>query len=135
MKIVDLKKDMDAQFGKVGERFLQVDERFGQIDRRFQKVDERFEQIDRRFDRVDEEFKAVRAEIRSEGETTRRHFEMVAQQLVDDFKVGLDKVNAIGQKVVGLTASNTGEHVGFMHILDDHEVRITALEPKKKGRR
>jgi hypothetical protein len=39
----------------------------------------RFAQVDERFDRIDREFVEVRSEIARESETTRRHFDVVAE--------------------------------------------------------
>jgi hypothetical protein len=89
MKIVELKKDMDA---------------------RFEQVDARFEQVDTRFARVDAQFDELKAEIKAEGETTRRHFDIVAEQFREFTKVLADGI-----------ARNTDR-------LDDHERRITAIE-------
>ena len=87
----------------------------------FKKVDAQFKNVDDRFKKVDDEFVAVRtemqafraelkAEIRSEGETTRRHFDVVAEQFKEYVKVLADG-----------TARNTER-------LDDHDRRLTALE-------
>lgn len=87
----------------------------------FKKVDAQFKNVDDRFKKVDDEFVAVRtemqairadlkAEIRSEGETTRRHFDMIVEQFKEYVKVLADG-----------TARNTAR-------LDDHDRRLTALE-------
>ena len=53
------------------------------LDRLSASVDERFDRVDERFDRVDKRFEAVLAEIAAEGEKTRRHFDMVAEQMLE----------------------------------------------------
>jgi transcription termination factor NusB len=82
MKIGELKKEMDA---------------------RFEQVDARFQQVDARFDEL-------KAEIKADGETTRRHFDVVAEQFREFTKVLADGI-----------ARNTER-------LDDHERRITTIE-------
>ena len=62
------------------------------------------------FKRVDDEFVAVRREIKAEAETTRRHFDIVAEQFKESVKVLADG-----------TARNTER-------LNDHDKRLTALE-------
>jgi hypothetical protein len=64
--------------------------------------------------RPDAEFKSIRAEIRAEGEATRRQFDIVAEQMKDIVNVGAEG-----------TARNTGR-------LDDHEIRLTRVERKKR---
>jgi hypothetical protein len=76
----------------------------------FKKVDDQFKKVDDRFKKVDDQFADLQAEIRSEGETTRRHFDIVAEQFKEYVKVLADG-----------TARNTER-------LDDHDRRLTALE-------
>src|SRR5690349_2027939 len=72
---------------KVSGLKTQMDERFAQLkaemDSRFEHVDERFEQVDGRFAEVDARFDRVEQRIIEEGEATRRHFDMVAEQFKD----------------------------------------------------
>ena len=96
MKIADLKKDMDA--------------RFEQVDARFERVDARFEQVDARFESVETQLRALRAEMKTEAETTRRHMDIRAEEFRDYVKVLADGI-----------ARNTER-------LDNHEQRITAIE-------
>ena len=70
----------------------------------------------------------VRQLVKAEGETTRRHFDVVAEKLTTERNLVLDRSMATAQQVVGLTASNAGDHVRFEHRLDDHERRIDSLE-------
>lgn len=62
------------------------------------------------FDRVWTEFAAVRSEIRADGESTRRHMDMVAEQFKD-----------YGRLLADGTARNTER-------LEDHETRIARIE-------
>lgn len=103
MKLVDLKKDMDARFGDVDARFEQVDARFAQVDARFAQVDARFAQVDARFDRLERQ-------MATEHENTRRYMDVVAEQFREYVKMLADGI--------GLNTER----------LDHHEKRITALE-------
>lgn len=147
MKVVELKKAMDARFDRVDARFQQVDARFEQVDARFEQVDARFAQVDARFDQVDARFDQVdtrfaRADARfdrlearmaTEHDTTRRHMEILVEQLKAEYRLGFDKMLAYDQQLASLNATNTREHTTFVAILDDHEDRIKALEPPSKS--
>lgn len=63
------------------------------------------------------EFTNVRAEIKAEGETTRRHFDVMVEQVKDVVKVVADG-----------TVRNSER-------LDDHENRIKAIEGPAAHRR
>ncbi len=65
----DLKSDMDARFGEVGEQLGEIDARFGEIDARFSKIDVRFEQVDTRLAEIKGEMDTRFAEIKGEMET------------------------------------------------------------------
>jgi hypothetical protein len=75
---------------------------------------------------------SLRAELTSvitaEGERTRRHFDMVAEQMRADFKGVVDKTNATSEKVDRLIARNAIEHAAFVDAIADHEVRQRVLE-------
>jgi hypothetical protein len=84
--------------------------------------------MDRKFVAVDAEFKTLRELIKSEGETTRRHFDVVAEKMVSERNLALDRSMATAQQLAGLTATNAGDHVGFDRRLTDHDRRLDALE-------
>ena len=152
MRVSELKTEMDSLFAAVNERFEQVneqfeqvDKRFEQVDRRFEQVDRRFEQVDRRFEQVDQQFERIdqrfervdrtleelRVLMKSEGEATRRHFDVVAEKMVSERNLALDRSMATAQQLVSLTASNATDHVRFERQLDDHDRRLEKIE---KGR-
>jgi septal ring factor EnvC (AmiA/AmiB activator) len=119
--IHELRTEMREGFSRVEQRLDGHDTRFEAVearldahDARFDSIDARFESIDARFQSVDAEFRSVRAEIKAEGEATRRHFDIVAEQMKDIVKV-----------VAEGTARNTGR-------LDDHEIRPARVERKKR---
>lgn len=121
MEVRELKDDMDR-------RFDAVDRRFEAVDRRFEAVDQRFEDVDRRFEAVDRRFDELVALIVTEGERTRRHFDVVAEQLISERNLAADKATAVDQRVGRLTASNAADHVDFSARLADHERRLADLE-------
>jgi hypothetical protein len=142
MKVSELKTEMDSLFAAVNERFEQVykrfelvDQRFEQVDQRFEQVDQRFEQVDQRFEQVDKRFEQVdgtlqelRRLIMSEGEATRRHFDVVAEKMVSERNLALDRSMATAQQLVSFTASNAADHVRFDRRLDEHDQRLEKIE-------
>ena len=98
-------------------RFKGVDTRFDAVDQRFESVDRRFEAVDRRFDAVDRRFDELKAELRTEMEAV-------------DAKVGL-----VLEKVDDLITRDVRHslvHARFEQRLDNHELRLTALESGTK---
>ena len=112
MKLTDLKATMDEQFRQVNQRFQQVDGRFQQVDERFQQVIEQLE-----------------LKIISEGERTRRHFDVVAERMIAERNLVLDHSLATAERLTTLEASNAADHGRFERRLDNHDGRLTALEP------
>ncbi len=76
-------------------------------------MDGKFGAVDERFEHVDREFDALRQLIKSEGETTRRHFDVVAEKMVSERNLALDRSMATAQQLAGLTATNAEDHVSF----------------------
>jgi hypothetical protein len=103
MTVAQLKRSMDA-------RFRTVDKHFQSVDRRFQSVDRRFQAVDRRFARLEREMARTRREISRSAEETRRHFDIVAESLRDDFRIFADGIAGLSER------------------LDKHEIRIARLE-------
>ena len=114
MEITDLKSQMDEQFRAVDVKFAAVDARFDAVDRRFAAVDTQFEEL--------------RTLIVDSAKATRTHFDVIADQLRTEIKLGLDKSMATGQQIAGLTAINAQDHVAFARTLENHELRLKALE-------
>jgi hypothetical protein len=107
MTIEELRTEMQAGFRTVDEELVAIRT---EMKAGFSRVDEQFSRVDDRFTRVEDEFKSVRAEIKAEGEATRRHFDIVAEDMKDLIKI-----------VAEATAQNTQR-------LNDHETRLTTLE-------
>ncbi len=119
MDVSELKGDMDRQFEGVA--------------RQFESVARQFEAVDRRFEAVDRRFEEVLALIASESEKTRRHFDIVVEQVKSERNLALDKTIAADERTGRLTAANAADHVGFQASLDDHEVRLSRLERKEES--
>lgn len=137
MKLTDLKNEIDAgfaetrtRFDEVGARFVQVDARLAQIDARFDKIDARFAEVDARFDKVDARFDSMERRIVAEGEITRRHFDIVAEAIRAEVRLGLEKAIAIGERIDRRLAENESAHRTYERALDNHEVRLRTLEQK-----
>jgi phage host-nuclease inhibitor protein Gam len=134
-KVTDLKTEMDGKFAAVDGEFKTLRALIkseGETLRR--DLEETLSQ------RITSEGEALRRDldetlsqwIRSEGETTRRHFDVVAEKMVSERNLALDRSMATAQQLLGLTASNAGDHVRFERRLDDHDRR---LEIDREGSR
>jgi phosphate uptake regulator len=55
------------------------------------EVGELFEQVDKRFEQVDRRFESIEKQIAAEGEATRRHFDIVAEQMKAERNLALDQ--------------------------------------------
>jgi chromosome segregation ATPase len=116
MTIDELRTEMATGFATIDKRFESNDARLNSMNARFDAMDARFDAMDARFQRVDEEFVKVRAQIKAEGETTRRHFEIMVEKITDSVKI-----------VAEAAAHHTAR-------LDDHETRLQRLEPPGRQR-
>jgi predicted nucleic acid-binding Zn-ribbon protein len=140
MSIEDVRTEMRDEFEKVHQRFQKVHQRFEKVDQQFEKVDQQFEKVDQQFEKVDKRFKRVdqqfaklrsdmwkafrtvderfhklQAEMKAEGERTRRHFDVMVEKM---------------QESVKLVAEATAHHAVR---LDDHEKRIKRLEGPRRA--
>ena len=127
-----LRTEMREGFQSLAGRFDQVDARFDQVDGRLDKVDGRLDKVDGRLDGHDTRFMSLEARVTAESEATRRHFDVVAEDLRQSFKGVIDQTTATGKKVDRLIATNAVEHAAFLDAITDHEVRITRLEKESK---
>ncbi len=119
--------------------FMAVQQEFAAVQQEFATVQQEFAAVQREFTAVRTEMKTeaaavrselraeivasaanvtdtLRAEIRAEGETTRRHFDIVAEQFREWTTLVADG-----------TVRNTDR-------LDDHERRISAIETQRPSR-
>jgi chromosome segregation ATPase len=122
---------VDRKFDAIDQRFDAIDQRFDAIDRRFDAIDRRFEVVDRKFDVIDRRFDAID-----------HRFEQVDQRF-DELKAGLRtqieavdaKVDLVLEKLTDLTSRDIGHsvtHARFDERLNEHEVRLNALETKPR---
>ena len=78
-------------------------------------IDELRAEMQTEFTKVRTEFKNVRTEIKTEGETTRRHFDIMVEKVNDSVKL-----------VAEATVHNTSR-------LDDHEKRLNTLQKSRRA--
>lgn len=128
MKVDELKAAMDAQFLEMKAQFTEVDQRFAQVDERFTQVDERFTQVDERFDKVDERLDTLDTRITTEGVDTRRHFDVVAEDLKSQIRLIASAVVANTATLERHINTSLSERKTVSAALNDHEVRLTVLE-------
>ncbi len=121
MKMNELKAAMDAQFAEMKAQFAEVDQRFAGIDQRFEQVDQRFAHVEQRLDTLD-------ARITSEGVATRRHFDVVAEDLKSQIQLVTSAVVATTATLERHINTSLSERKTVSAALDDHEVRLTVLE-------
>ena len=76
----------------------------------------------------DARLQAISDCIREDGETTRRHFDIVVEQFRSEIRLALDKSVATADEVSALRELNASEHAGFSGVIDDHEARLRHLE-------
>jgi glycine cleavage system regulatory protein len=106
-------KRITALGGSIDERFTKVDKQFATIEQRFTKVDERFAKVDQQFSE------------------TKAHLGVKIEALGA-------KVDLVYEAVIALqdhTAVNASDHKRFTARLDNHDIRILALEPPKPAKR
>ena len=132
--LIELKKSIDEQFNRVDKQFKRVDEQFKRVDEQFKRVDEQFNRVDEQFNRVDEQFKRVDERFTEAGQDRK---ELKSQLLVRVEAVEA-KVDLVYDEVIGTrdeVRAIRSEHATFTHLVDNHEVRIRALESDKPAKR
>lgn len=130
MTIRDLAIQLKEHSAETKRQFIDVNARLDVVDTRFESVDARFDAVDARFDAVDARFQTIADQIHEEGETTRRHFDIVVEQFRSEVRLALDKSVATADQLSAFRTVNEHEHAGFAGAIDDHEARLRALEPK-----
>jgi hypothetical protein len=82
---------------------------------------------------MDARFQEMESRIASEGTATRRHFDIVAEQLRSDIALVLAAQVGMNERLDRHIAESRSEQTTFIKALDNHEVRITVLErPQRK---
>jgi hypothetical protein len=79
------------------------------------RTDELWAEMIGRFERIDGEFAKIRTEIKTEGEATRRHFDVMAETMHDSVKI---------------VADATAHHAVR---IDDHEKRLKRIERRRRS--
>lgn len=104
----------------LGEKIAALTTSVGEVRKTLDAHDRRFDQIDKRFDQVDTRFEQVDRRIDQQGSSLRTLIEAV------DAKVDLvlEKVTHLMQRDL----YNTAGHARFETRLDNHELRLIALE-------
>ena len=104
------------------------------IDERFAQVDQRFAQVDRRFAQVDQRFGETNAQITALAKTVDRRFDETESRLGVKIEAVDAKVTLVFDAVIALrelSDTNTKDHERFNEHLENHDIRILALEPSK----
>lgn len=110
MTIEELHRTVVEGFQRIDDRLAGHDERFVGMDERFARIDVQFSRIDAQFSRIDERFETVEARIREEGETTRRHFNVMVEKI---------------EAAVRIVAEG---HDHLRTVVDNHEARLQSVE-------
>jgi hypothetical protein len=84
-------------------------------------VRQRFEEVDQRFTRMEQR-------IADEGTATRRHFDIVADEMRGYVKMSLEQSSAVAAQLAAFVAQNAAEHEGFVRLLDDLDHRVKSIE-------
>ena len=115
MTLDEIYSELRDGFKKVDRAFARSDDKFATIDDRFATIDAKFAKIDDEFTKVHAEFATLRLEMKAEGETTRRHFDVMVEKITDSVKI-----------VAEATLHNTSR-------LDNHETRLKRLEKPRRS--
>jgi hypothetical protein len=110
-------KSMDERFQAVDER---IDQHFAKVDQQFASNDQRFASIDQRFTSIDQQLAGMKAQLGVKIEAVDAKVDLVYDVLVAQ------------QQYAG---ANSLAHDEFRERLDNHDVRILALEPPKSADR
>jgi hypothetical protein len=97
-----------------------IDEQFKRVDEQFKHVDEQFKHVDERFTEADQDRKELKSQLLVRVEAVEAKVDLVYDEVIGTRK----EVRAI-----------RSEHATFTQLVDNHEVRIRALESKKPAKR
>ena len=124
MRVSELKLEMDGRFVEVQQQFAEVQQRFAEVQQQFAGVRQQFADVRQQFAEVRQQFAEMDRRITEEGEQTRRHFDVVAEQLKSEIAL-------LATAVVRLERSNVDIRAGQATVfsaLSDHELRLRILE-------
>ena len=112
------------QLSNINKKFDKIDERFNEIDKKFDKIDERFKEIDKKFDKIDERFN----EIDDKFDNLRDSVVLLENKVLSEFPA-LFEAFEVNRKL------QEDEHEKIAYLcekIEEHSIRITALENKMK---
>ena len=108
-----LRESTDERFDTVDQQFAKVDERFDKVEQRVEKVDQRVAKVEQRVAKVDQRVAETWSQLGVKIEALEANVVKV-----------YDEVIAMGAE----SKRNASEHKTFTKRLDNHDVRILALE-------
>jgi archaellum component FlaC len=132
-KITALGKSIGQRFGRVDEHFAKVDEQLGRIDQRFATVDQQFAKVDEQLGKIDQHSATVDQQFKSIDQ----QFAALKSQLGVKIEAVDANVTLVFDAVISLRQladANTKDHQRFTERLDNHGVRILALESSKPAK-
>jgi len=109
---------LESIASQIRELSTSINGRFAQVDGRSEQIDGRFAQIDTRFDQIDTRFDELKAQLRTEIEAVRGDIRLVAEAQAAQH---------------AHNAQNEAEHRAFLKRIENHEVRVLALEGKQSS--
>jgi hypothetical protein len=89
------------------------------IDTQFTQIDGRFAQIDGRFEKIDGRFDELKSQLRTEIEAVRSDVTRVYDALIAQ---------------AARNTANDAAHAAFTRRLDQHDLRLLALEQRRRKR-
>jgi septation ring formation regulator EzrA len=115
---------------KVHELKAEMDERFARVDERFERVDEQFADVVRQLTELREQT----TRLADEGAHTRRHFDVVAEQLKAEFRQLAADIIAAYDRTATRLSDVESRGATMYAALDDHELRLRVLERRRRTR-
>jgi len=115
-----LRESTDERFDTVDQQFAKVDERFDKVDQRVEKVDQRVAKVEQRVAKVEQRVAKVDQRVAETWSQLGVKIEALEANVVKVY----DEVIAMREE----SKRNSSEHKTFTKRLDNHDLRILALE-------
>jgi septal ring factor EnvC (AmiA/AmiB activator) len=125
-QITALSKSVEQRFATVDQRFKSVDQQFNSVDQRFNSVDQQFKSVDQQFKSVDQQFKSVDQQFAD----MKAHLGVKIEAVDAKVDLVLEAVMSLAKHA----ETNAKDHGRFTERLDNHDVRILALESSKPAK-
>jgi hypothetical protein len=119
MSETPMPETLETIAAKIDALATSVEQRFAGVDRRFGAIDQRFAAIDQRFAAIDGQFDETRAQLG------------VKIEAVDA------KVDKVYDELIAMCAEanrNTSERETYTSLLENHDIRLLALEKREPPR-